>query len=94
MSQGGRPARLNNFITCWFSSQLNRILKTVTVQNRSPSYQRRILGKSHQSGDYLKQAMRKSCFPTEFESAALDYRSTALPLEPEKHLFACLMLAI
>ena len=28
------------------------------------------LGKSHQNGDYLKEAMRKSCLPTGFEPAA------------------------
>ena len=33
-------------------------------------YQCASLGKSHQNGDYLKQAMRKSCLPTGFESAA------------------------
>ena len=32
-------------------------------------YQRGSLGKSHQNGDYLKQAMQKSCYsPTGFES--------------------------
>ena len=33
-------------------------------------YQLRSLGKSHQNGDYIKQAMRKSCLPTEIEPAA------------------------
>ena len=32
-------------------------------------YQRESLGKSHQNGDYLKQAMQKSCLPTGFEPA-------------------------
>ena len=35
----------------------------------SKGYLRGSLGKSHQNGDYLKQAMRKS-FPTKFELAA------------------------
>ena len=33
--------------------------------------QRGSLGKSHQNGNYLKQAMQKSYPPTEFEPAAL-----------------------
>ena len=33
-------------------------------------YQRGSLGKSHQNGDYLKQAMRKSCLPAGIEPAA------------------------
>ena len=33
-------------------------------------YQRGRQGKSHQNGDHLKQAMRKSCLPTGFEPAA------------------------
>ena len=33
-------------------------------------YQRRSLGKSHQNGDYLKQALRKNCLPTGIEPAA------------------------
>ena len=33
-------------------------------------YQRGSLEKSHQNGDYLKQAMRKSCLPAGFEPAA------------------------
>ena len=37
----------------------------------SKGYQRRSLGKSHQNGDYVKQAMRKSYLRTGFESAAL-----------------------
>ena len=42
------------------------------------------LGKSHQNGDYLKEAMRKIVFPQESNLQPLDYRSTALPLELEK----------
>ena len=33
-------------------------------------YQRESLGKSHLNGDCLKQAIRKSSLPTEFELAA------------------------
>ena len=47
-------------------------------------YQLGSLGKSHQNGDYLKQAMRKIVFPQESNLQPLDYRSTALPLELEK----------
>ena len=47
-------------------------------------YQLGSLGKSHQNGDYLKQAMRKVVFPQESNLQPLDYRSTALPLELEK----------
>ena len=32
-------------------------------------YQPESLGKSHQNGDYLKQAMQKTCLSTEFEPA-------------------------
>ena len=38
-------------------------------------YQRGSLGKSHQNGDYLKEAMRKSCLPTGFEPAILIIKS-------------------
>ena len=41
-------------------------------------YQLGSLGKSHQNGDYLKQAMRKIVFPQESNLQPLDYRSTAL----------------
>ena len=34
---------------------------------RPKSYQRKSQGKSHQNGDYLKQAMRKSCPVTVFD---------------------------
>ena len=47
-------------------------------------YQLGSLGKSHQNGDYLKQAMRKIVFPQESNLQPLEYRSTALPLELEK----------
>ena len=47
-------------------------------------YQLGSLGKSHQNGDYLKEAMRKIVFPQESNLQPLDYRSTALPLELEK----------
>ena len=47
-------------------------------------YQLRSLGKSHQNGNYLKQAMRKIVFPQESNLQPLDYLSTALPLELEK----------
>ena len=47
-------------------------------------YQLGSLGKSHQNGYYLKQAMRKIVFPQESNLQRLDYRSTALPLELEK----------
>ena len=47
-------------------------------------YQLGSLGKSHQNGDHLKQAMRKIVFPQESNLQPLDYRSTALPLELEK----------
>ena len=47
-------------------------------------YQLGTLGKSHQNGDYSKQAMRKIVFPQESNLQPLDYRSTALPLELEK----------
>ena len=47
-------------------------------------YQLGSLGKSHQNGDYLKQAMRKIVSPQESNLQPLDYRSTALPLELEK----------
>ena len=46
--------------------------------------QRGSLGKIHQNGEYLKQAIQKSCPLTGFEPAVLDYRSTALPLELER----------
>ena len=35
-------------------------------------YQRGSLGKSDQNGDYLKQAMQKTCIPTDFEPAAFE----------------------
>ena len=41
-------------------------------------YQLGSLGKSHQNGDYLKEAMRKIVFPQESNLQPLDYRSTAL----------------
>ena len=47
-------------------------------------YQLGSLGKSHQNGDYLNEAMRKIVFPQESNLQPLDYRSTALPLELEK----------
>ena len=47
-------------------------------------YQLGSLGKSHQNGDYLRQAMRKIVFPQESNLQPLDYRSNALPLELEK----------
>ena len=47
-------------------------------------YQLGSLGKSHQNGYYLKEAMRKIVFPQESNLQPLDYRSTALPLELEK----------
>ena len=47
-------------------------------------YQLGSLGKSHQNGDYLKEAVRKIVFPQESNLQPLDYRSTALPLELEK----------
>ena len=47
-------------------------------------YQLGSLGKSHQNGDYLKQAMRKFALPQESNLQPLHYRSTALPLELEK----------
>ena len=47
-------------------------------------YQRGSLGKSHQNGDYLKQAMRKNCLTTEFEPAAFGLPVHCSPLEPEK----------
>ena len=47
-------------------------------------YQLGSLGRSHQNGDYLKQATRKIVFPQESNLQPLDYRSTALPLELEK----------
>ena len=47
-------------------------------------YQLGSLGKSHQNGDYLKQAMRKIVFPQESNLQPLDYWSTALLLELEK----------
>ena len=47
-------------------------------------YQLRSLGKSHQNGDYLKQAMRKIVFPQESNLQPLDNRSTTLPLEQDK----------
>ena len=47
-------------------------------------YQLGSLGKSHQNGDYLKQAIWKIVFPQESNLQPLDYRSTALPLELEK----------
>ena len=34
-------------------------------------YQRGSLGKSHQNGNYLKQAMLESCLSTGFETAAM-----------------------
>ena len=37
---------------------------------------RKPIGKSHQNGDYLKQAMRKSCVPTGFEPAAFGLNIT------------------
>ena len=37
-------------------------------------YQLGSLGKSHQNGDYLKQAMRKIVFPQESNLQPLDYR--------------------
>ena len=57
-------------------------------------YQLGSLGKSHQNGDYLKQAMRKIVFPQESNLQPLDYRSTALPFELEKTPSRMLNLAI
>ena len=43
-------------------------------------YQRGNLGKSHQNGDYLKQAMRKSCLPTGFEPVAFPKTADSNPV--------------
>ena len=43
-------------------------------------YQRGSLGKSHQNGVYLKQAMRKSCPPSGFEPAAFGLPVISGPL--------------
>ena len=49
------------------------------------AYHRVSLGKSHQNGDYLKQAMQKCSFPTKFEPAAFGLPvHCSIPLELEK----------
>ena len=69
----------------------NVIIEIITIKyfNRfacfwPKGYQLGSLGKSHQNGDYLKEAMRKIVFPPESNLQPLDYRSTAIPLELEK----------
>ena len=60
-------------------------------------YQRGSLWKSHQNGDYLIQAMRKSYPPTEFEPAASGYPDTdplLYHLSQRGRLLARLILAI
>ena len=67
------------------------------------SYQRGSLGKSHQNGDYLKQAMQKSCLPAGFEPAVFEpviqrlEASALVAFRPEarqtiKHEYYCLLL--
>ena len=46
---------------------------------------RKPIGKSHQNGDYLKQAMRKSCLPTGFEPAAFGLKIRTLACKRQKH---------
>ena len=41
-------------------------------------------GKSHQNGEYLKPAMRKSCLLLDSNLQLSDYQSTGLPLKLEK----------
>ena len=58
-----------------------RLLAIVLMFNRfacfwSEGYQRGSLGNSHQNGDYLKQAIRKSCLPTGIEPAACEETSS------------------
>ena len=54
-------------------------------------YQLGSLGKSHQNGDYLKQAMRKIVFPQESNLQPLDYRPLDSPVG--RQFFALLVLS-
>ena len=56
------------------------------------SYQLGSLGKSHQNGDYLKQAMRKNCLLIGIEPAAFGLPVHWVPIQNVKNILIDLVL--